>query len=228
MAPGTTSPAQVVTFRNSGLAPAQMFGGAPQPRDTFAASTTCGAVMSPGDTCQVNYLFKPQAFGRFNGTSQFSLSATGQASNTVRLVGGAAPPALALRFDPAVVDPGQTARLRLSLGNNNTSLALTHVTLAAQLPAGLVFADPPLPNVGGGCDGASFMPVAGSRALSFSGGMLGGQTCELAVSVVAAARGAYTVQATANSDSGPSNGASALLGVGVDFTARLPFVKRSQ
>jgi len=226
VAPGQTSPPQIVTVRNAGLAPVQMFGGAPNPGDIFGASTTCGTLMPPGATCQVFYTFEPDTFGRLSATSTFSLDAQGHFPLTLRLTGGAGMPGLALSFAPAAVDPGEVTRLQIALANSNPSLALLNVSLLTQLPPGLVIADPPEPSVGSDCRGGTFQPVAGSRAVVLSGGMLGGQTCTMSVRVVATTRGRYTVNATATSDSGPSNSASATLGVGTGYTVNLPFVRR--
>jgi len=226
VAPGQTSPAQTVTVRNDSLAPAQMFGGAPNPGDIFGATTTCGALMPPGATCEVFYTFKPDTFGRLSGTSTFALDAQGHYPFTVQLAGGALLPRLTLSFAPAAVDPGEVTRLRIALANSNPSLPLTNVSLLTQLPQGMVIADPPEPMVGSDCTGGSFQPVAGSRAVVLSGGMLGGRTCVMSVRVVAATRGRYTVSATATSDSGPSNPATATLGVGTGYPLFLPFVRR--
>lgn len=226
VAPGQTSPPQTVTVRNAGLAPVQMFGGAPDPGDNFGASTTCGTLMPPGATCQVFYTFEPDTSGRLSATSTFSLDAQGNFPLTLRLMGGAVMPGLTLSFAPAAVDPGEVARLQIALANSNPSLALANVSLLTQLPPGIVIADPPEPMVGGDCTGGSFQPVAGSRAVVLSSGLLGGKTCVMSVRVVAATRGRYTVSATATSDSGPSNTATATLGVGTDYPLFLPFVRR--
>ena len=226
VAPDQISPPQTVTMRNDGLAPAQLFGGAPDRGDIFGASTTCGALVPPGGTCQVFYTFHPDTLGRFSATSTFSLDAQGHYPVTIRLIGGAVMPELALSFAPAAVDPGEVARLQIALANNNSSLALLNVSLLTQLPPGLVIANPPEPSVGGDCRGGSFQPVAGSRAVVLSGGMLGGRTCEMSVRVVAANRGRYVVSAAATSDSGPSNSATTALGVGTGYTANLPFIRR--
>lgn len=226
VAPGQTSPPQTVTMRNDGLAPAQMFGGAPDPGNIFGASTTCGALMPPGTTCEVFYTFEPDTLGRLSATSTFALDAQGHYPFAVLLAGGALTPGLTLSFAPATVDPGEVTRLQIALANSNPSLALANVSLLTQLPQGLVIADPPEPMVGGDCAGGSFQPVAGSRAVVLSSGLLGGKTCAMSVRVVAATRGRYTVSATATSDSGPSNAATATLGVGTGYPLFLPFVRR--
>lgn len=227
--PGQTSPAQVVTVTNNGPTSVQnIFGGAPHPPG-FGASTTCGDILGPDESCQFTYTFQPTQHGRYEAVSQFSTDPNNENSYTVALYGGVAVPQLNLAFQPPAVDPGQITTLRASIANPNPSIALMNVALAATLPAGLVVADPPGIFIGPGCVGGSFQPVAGGDELAFSGGMLGGQTCVIEVDVLPSAEGLYSLTTHATSDSGDSPPAVARLAVGdVDegFELFLPFVRR--
>lgn len=226
--PGAISPVQAVTIRNTGVVTLPtLFGGAPIDQ-VFGASTTCGAPLAPGGTCTVFYTFEPDAPGRHVTQSTFSLDSSGKRRFTIELRGGVAAPALAAEFQPAAVDPGEVATLHVEISNPNATITLADIQLSAALSAGLVVADPPLPSVGPGCNGA-FQPVAGASAVAFSGNVAGGETCALSVKVVAAADGAYTADVTAASDSGPASPAQAALTVGevaVNHELFLPFVIR--
>ena len=227
VAPGEISPTQVVTVRNTGKVPLPaMFGGAPNPA-VFGASTTCGGLLAPGASCVLNYTFNPTALGRYEGSSVVALDPQAKQTLTIELRGGAAFPELAVDFQPAAVDPGETATLRFTIANPNETISLTNVEMNAVLSPGLVVADPPLPNLGPGCSG-SFQPVAGGSAVAYSGNLTGGETCVLEVKVVANEKGTYTVNATAASDSGDSEPAAATLYVGdvAGFELFLPFVRR--
>ena len=232
MAPGQTSPSQTVTIRNTGIAPLPaLYGGAPNPAD-FGASTTCGGVLAPGQTCFIFYNFQPGDLGRYNSISRLSLDPAGKRFINIQLLGGRLFPELSFAFDPAVVEPGDVTTLYIIIDNPNRTLPLGELALDAELPAGLVVADPPMTSLGADCGGGSFQPVAGGSALPFSGEISGSRECELAVNVTAAAEGEYEVSGQVSSDGGPSNTAAATLTVQSDvppppsYRVWLPFARR--
>lgn len=100
-------------------------------------------------------------------------------------------------FTPALIAPGQTSTVTLTVTNTSDLMAKNDWSITDTLPAGVVVA--PTPAVGGTCaqvTGAAFVrtAAAGSGVFSATGGDLAaGQTsCTLTFSVTAAAEGSYT------------------------------------
>lgn len=232
VAPGQTSPDQTVTIKNTGIAPLPaMYGGATGTNE-FGGTTTCGGLLLPGQTCQFYYNFQPESFGRFSGVSRISLTPTGDYYIEVQVVGGALLPELALAFGPPVMELGNFATLYIDIDNPNPTYALGDMVLMAELPPGLVVADPPAIYVGPDCGGASFQPVAGGHELPFSGEVAGGHACQLKVNVTTAEVGTYPLSGHVTSDHGPSEPAAAQLVVQTEpppppsYKALLPFLRR--
>lgn len=232
VAPGQTSPAQIVTIRNTGIAPLPtLYGGAPNPA-IFGASTSCGVVLPPGQTCQFIYDFQPDELGRIDGVSRISMDPAGERYIDIHLSGGRQFPKLSLAFEPAVIKPGEVSTLYIYIDNPNRTMPLGELALNMTLPPGVVVADPPMTYLGPNCGGGSFQPVAGGSALAFTGEVAGDRLCELAVDVTAAAVGEYEVSGQAGSDGGPSNEAAAVLSVQIEpppppsYRTLVPFVRR--
>lgn len=229
--PNSTSASQTVTFRNTGAAPLPaMYGGAPFPAG-FGASTTCGGELIVGGTCAVYYTFEPTDLGHFTAESRLGLDPTGTESITIHLMGGRAVPALGLDFQPDAIKPGDIATLHIMMSNPNTSQPLLGLVLDGDLPPGLVVADDPMIMLGADCYSGAFQPVAGASTLPFSGAVLGGRTCALAVAVTAAVEQTYEYTATVLSDSGPSAPVMATLRVSTkpvptDYRLYLPIARR--
>ena len=106
-------------------------------------------------------------------------------------------PQLDKSFSPALIAPGQTSTVTLTVTNTSDLMAKTDWTLTDTLPAGLVVA--PTPAIGGTCaqvTGAALVrtAVAGSNTFAVTGGdlALGQASCTLTFSVTAAAEGTYT------------------------------------
>ncbi|MGD2156031.1 MAG: choice-of-anchor D domain-containing protein [Anaerolineales bacterium] len=71
LSPGSTSDTQVVTIRNTGLAPLTNFagGGVEAP---FSAAQNCAGGVPPGESCQYFFTFAPTTTGAFTATSSSS------------------------------------------------------------------------------------------------------------------------------------------------------------
>lgn len=117
------------------------------------------------------------------------------AFDNVRLVD--VTPQIDKSFSPALIAPGQTSQVTLTVTNTSELDAKNDWSITDTLPAGVVVA--PTPAVGGTCaqvTGAAFVrtAVAGTGVFSATGGDLAaGQTsCTLTFSVAAAAEGTYT------------------------------------
>jgi hypothetical protein len=100
---GVTSPTQVVTITNTGLAELSAFAGG-APFDTqFGASQNCAGGVAPGDSCQYNFSFTPTATGDFETTSN---SSTNAGPFIITLRGQGVLAGKAVMVDPASLDFG--------------------------------------------------------------------------------------------------------------------------
>lgn len=105
-------------------------------------------------------------------------------------------PQLDKAFSPALIAPGQTSTVTLTVTNTSDLMAKTDWSITDALPAGLVIA--PNPAAGGTCAqaaGNAFVrtAVAGSNVFSATGGdlALNQASCTLTFDVTAAAEGTY-------------------------------------
>ncbi|MGO4587190.1 hypothetical protein AB4Z38_25420, partial [Arthrobacter sp. 2RAF6] len=105
-------------------------------------------------------------------------------------------PQLDKSFSPALIAPGQTSTVTLTVTNTNDLNAKNDWSITDTLPAGVVIA--PTPAIGGTCvqqGGAAFVRtgVAGSNTFTATGGDLavGQASCTITFNVTAAAEGTY-------------------------------------
>ena len=93
-------------------------------------------------------------------------------------------------FPPATVFLGGTSRLTYTIDNTANLIGVGSLAFSDALPDGLAVAG--TPNAATTC-GGTFAPAASATSLAFTGGRVAaGQSCELAVNVVASRAGALT------------------------------------
>ena len=75
---GERSPEQSVTLTNTGdedFGPMTILGGVPTTADFFVVDVTCaGQTLAPGESCAVEYVFRPSAPGPLAAASEFTLT----------------------------------------------------------------------------------------------------------------------------------------------------------
>ncbi len=189
---GSTSAAETVTLTNSGNAPATISGVGTS--GDFSGSSTCGASLAAGGTCQLSVVFSPGAVGARTGTLTVTSNGVGS-PQTVALSGtGTVPGTPQLLVSPLTLAFGTIATGSLS---------------AAQLVT--------LTNTGGGVLTISGIVISGDFTQTSSGcgvGLLANASCTIAVVFGPMATGAESGALSFTSNAG---GAAmvALSGTGV-------------
>ncbi|HZW05310.1 MAG TPA: SBBP repeat-containing protein [Candidatus Nitrosotalea sp.] len=146
---------------------------------TIAVNTSCTVVVNVTATVSGNYTNTSGAVSSANG-------GTGNTASANLFV--ASPPTITKAFGAATVVLNNSTSLTLTISNPNTTVALTGVAVADNLPAGLMVATPNgLSNTCGGTATAT----AGSSAVSLSSGTLAASaSCTIAVNVTGTTSGA--------------------------------------
>ncbi|WP_442544110.1 SpaA isopeptide-forming pilin-related protein [Arthrobacter sp. KN11-1C] len=188
-------------------------GGANQPKETFSLIVNgTPIVLSSGlNPCtdpanwatQVTKLQSaayqlPTGSTASLGLSLYNATATGSGNDVAfdlpQIVD--VTPQLDKSFSPALIAPGQTSTVTLTVTNTNDLKAKNDWSIADTLPAGVVIA--PTPAIGGTCvqqGGAAFVRTgsAGSNVFTATGGDLavGQASCTITFNVTAAAEGTY-------------------------------------
>jgi hypothetical protein len=198
--PGT-APTQVVTIRNTGLAPLTGWAGGAVPAP-FNASQDCnipGGVL-PGNACHYFFTFSTSTTGTFNATSSsttnggpITVTLTGKAHSVVLAGGGQDVTPLSLDFGP--VGTGNSAQLTVAVTNN-----------------GFV-------NITGWAGGAVPAPFNGSQDCNISGGLPPGSTCHFYYTFSPTSAGPFT--ATSNVSDSFGSFSVALQGTGVAPSLRV-------
>ncbi|MFE4951915.1 SpaA isopeptide-forming pilin-related protein [Leifsonia sp. NPDC056665] len=164
-------------------------------------SSVGGAFGTVTKTVAINSMTTNQAFqatGTSMGLEMYNTNGTTNgndgAFDNVRLVD--VTPQIDKSFTPALIAPGQTSTVTLTVTNTSELDAKNDWSITDNLPAGVVIA--PTPAVGGTCaqvTGAAFVrtAVAGTGVFSATGGDLaqGQASCTLSFNVTAAAEGTY-------------------------------------
>jgi hypothetical protein len=129
---GTTSAAQTLTFRNTGLAALNIAGIVSS--GDFVRTTTCGATLAIGANCSISVSFSPTALGARNGTVVITSDATNSPA-TVSLTGtGVAAPVVSLSpANLSFVWPtlGSTSAAQTITLTNSGGVALTQTSITA-------------------------------------------------------------------------------------------------
>ena len=205
MGPATRGPEQVVRFTNLGHGPAAILGLRSAPSFTITDSD-CGDELAAGESCTAAVRFEPDGYGR---REESIALLTGAEIVPVRVLGGMMTPRLSLDLAPAVVDPGDTITLRLTLGNDNPAQALFELGLNGELPAGLVVYEQ-TPQVWPDCGAPTLSVSPAGDAFSLNGATLAaGHTCVIEIAVQAIRTGLWQFSAAAHSQAGPSAPAGA-------------------
>jgi uncharacterized repeat protein (TIGR01451 family) len=178
-----------------------------------ASITLAGGGVAAGATCAIAVNVTGSVTNTYTNTipvaaltdSQNVTNATA-ASATLAITANAV--GLSKAFAPATISAGGTSVLTLTIANTNTgAIALTGVSVADALPAGVSIAG--TPSAATTCGAGSVAAPAGSANVTLGGGSLAANaTCTVTVTVTASAAGTYTntipagaltdVQATSN------------------------------
>ncbi len=154
---GTTTSPQVVTIRNTGLAPLTDFSGG-GPGVPFSAAQNCAGGVAPGGSCQYFFTFSPTAFGTFTATSNTSTNA-GPISVELQGRGRTGIFGSGQRVTPRAIDFGP-----VGVGTTSATIA---VTITNQSPFASII------DWSGGGVGAPF-----SAAQNCAGGVSPGSNCQ--------------------------------------------------
>jgi hypothetical protein len=165
----TTSPAQVVTIRNVGLATLTNFAGGAPFDPQFGATQNCAGGVAPGASCQYTFTFKPTAGGVFTTTSN---SSTNAGPFVIRLAGQSGLVALGagVSFTPPQIVPGGISRMNVTLRNRNLTTPVDDVAFTIVLPAGVQVAASPQASTVSCGTAATVGAAAGANTVSLAGG----------------------------------------------------------
>jgi len=172
-------------------APAAVAGGT-------TVTLPVGRLIPANDSCVLTVDVTAAMGGAYLNTLPAGALATSHGNNaapvlaTLTVVTPVVPPALAKAFAPASINPGEAARLTISLSNANATPATLTLPLIDNLPSGLVVAT--IPNVTTSCAGVGDpVAIAGSQTVTLPAGRIipGNGECLLGVDVTAAVGGAY-------------------------------------
>jgi hypothetical protein len=197
--PGVPSASQTLTITNSGGAPLANVGfeitGVAAANYSIAA-TTCGALLSNGNSCTVQIVFTPGATGAIAATLAISSSTSDVTAISVPL-NGLGQLASGLATNPSqltfpVVAAGQSSTAQAVTVTNSSNFAISAVTLAA---------------------GAPFSVTQNTC----TGSLAAGANCTAAVIFQPNAGGSASGALTVNSASVAAPATVALSGTGFDF-----------
>ncbi|MEZ4706747.1 MAG: choice-of-anchor D domain-containing protein [Caldilineaceae bacterium] len=208
-----SSPVKTVTINNSGNAPLQLSsvlltndGGG-----QFAGTGTCGAILSPGASCDVELTFTPTATGGQSGVLTVDSSDADEASVTVNLSGTGVVQApdinvqpTTLTFNDTVLNSASPAQT-ITIDNTGTgNLTIQNLTL-------------------GGTDAAQFIQIGPDGTCgSLPSVLAGGESCTVKVLFSPTSVGAKNATLTVTSnDSDEITVDVALSGNGVTCTGLL-------
>ena len=151
-----------------------------------------GGAVEEGDTCVIAVDVTSTAIGsHLNDAVRVSseLGASTPAEATL-MVEAAVAPVFSKAFSPDTIDPGGASRLTFTIDNSVNAIEVGSLAFTDDFPRGLAVAG--TPNGSTTC-GGTFAPAASATSLVFSGGSVAaGQSCTLAVDVVASRAGALT------------------------------------
>jgi uncharacterized repeat protein (TIGR01451 family) len=177
-----TTSVGTVTSMNCGVAATQTMNSVSLANGTITGGATCTITVPVTSSTPNTYTNIIAAGGVTTGNGGAN---TTPASATLTV---AAPPTVMKAFSPALITPGGTSTLTITLSNPNSGLNLTGAMLTDSLPAGLT-------TVGGTaattCASGTAMQTANS--VSLSGGTIPmGGSCTLTVEVTSATNNVYT------------------------------------
>ncbi|MFT5515703.1 MAG: putative repeat protein (TIGR01451 family), partial [Rhodothermales bacterium] len=150
-----------------------------------------GGTAGAGSSCTITVDVTAASAGDYANTSgvlNSSLGVSGAATAALRINGL---PGFAKTFSPNPALAGSVTSLTFTIDNTGSTTSATALAFSDALPAGLVIAASP--NGGGTCASGTLTAVAGTSAISYSGGTAGASTtCTVTVDVTAASAGDYT------------------------------------
>lgn len=170
----------------------------PVPTNTCSGSVTAvngsgtislggASIATPGNTCQVQATVMATTAGVKNNSVTVSSGNGGTGNTAMASITVANPPTVSKAFSPALITPGGTSTLTITLTNPNASIDLTGAALTDTLPSGVT-------TVGGTaattCNGSA---TQDPNSVSLSGGTIPqGSNCTLSVNVTSATNNTYT------------------------------------
>jgi uncharacterized repeat protein (TIGR01451 family) len=186
---------------------------------TATSVSLAGGTLAANDSCTITVSVTSStsgiwtnsiAAGAFGSTQGATNSGPAQAVLNVGNVSGIG---ISKTFAPAVIAPGATSVLTVTLENIATNaVALTNVAVTDPLPAGVTVAA--TPNAATTCTGGSAAAAAGGSTLALAGASLAiNASCTFSVNVTGTIANTYTNTIPANSITtaqGSSNGAPAV------------------
>ncbi len=152
-----------------------------------------GATIAVNSQCVFSVTVTGAASGQYTNTTGNVTSTNGGTGNTASAsLTVASPPTITKAFGAASIPLNGTTSLSFTITNPNTFSPLSGVAFTDNLPAGLVVAA--TPNVTGSCGSGTITAVAGSGAISLSGGTLtaspaAGSSCTFSVDVTGTTAG---------------------------------------
>jgi hypothetical protein len=112
---GTTSPAKMVTLKNTGTGTLQISSITPSGNFAISANT-CGATLAGNKSCRVSITFTPMALGRVTGTLTFTDNAI-NSPQTVPLAGTG--------VNPATLTPASAVYAQQNVGTTSAAKTFT-------------------------------------------------------------------------------------------------------
>ena len=175
----------------------------------FSKTTTCGATVAVGATCNISVTLTPSVVG--SEVATLSITDNGNNSPQTLALSGTGtlfPPAIAKAFGVSTIPLNGPTSLTFTVTNPNSSSALTGIAFTDTLPSGLVVATPN--NLTSTCGGTA-SAVAGASSAGLSAGTLASSaSCTMSINVTATAAGVKNnaVQVTSTQGTGNTSSAS--------------------
>jgi hypothetical protein len=170
----------------------------------------------------MTYSFDPVAAGL--GPHTLTYTVNGETASDEVVVFDLTPPTFNKTFSPGTINTGAIAVLTFTIDNTSNNNPVMDLDFTDNFPVGMVVAD--IPNVVSTCVGGTITANAGASSLSYTGGVVGGNSsCTISVNVTSTTVGTSTnTSGNLTSDAGNSGVATANLEV-LNGTDRPIFTK---
>ena len=156
------TPAQTITVTNGGGVPMEAMAVNTQPAQFTVASSTCGATLASGASCQLGIVFQATAPGSISGALQVTSSSLTEPL-TVSLAGAGEDYTLAVVGSAsAVVTAGQTATYQLAVTPVGSSAGTVTIGCSGAPAGSTCTANPSSVTLSGGAAGSVTLSIATS------------------------------------------------------------------